>query len=45
MFLILGAFALGSLVLWLSFGSAVRAASGNAFADIAPALAARHQMA
>ena len=45
MFLILGSFALGSVALWLGFGSAVRAARENASADDDPAFASREQVA
>ena len=45
MFLLLGAFALGSVALWLGFGSVLRAASGNASADIAPAFASSERVA
>jgi MFS family permease len=45
MFLILGSFALGSVALWLGFGSVVRAASKNASADDDPAFASREQVA
>ena len=44
-FLLLGAFALGSVALWLGFGSMLRAASGNASADIAPAFASSERAA